>query len=134
MGLSHSLPTPFSFIVSQLSIPPFSEQLDGGWANLEKLSLRDPASPCSSVFIPSSRARADITCLHVCMPQKCAAYLFVAGEDVPKESSSKRLEETSLVRAKHAVLCFNGGPAWFPRPPSATRWQPFKPCCHCCGA
>lgn len=32
----------------------------------------------------------------------------MAGEDVSKESLSKRLEETSLARAKDAALCFSG--------------------------
>lgn len=90
-----------------------------------------PASPCSSIPIPGSRAWADISCLHVCIPQKHTACWFAAGENVSKESSSKQLEETSLVRAKHAALHFNGGPAWFLwPPPSATHWCWFKPCHH----
>lgn len=36
----------------------------------------------------------------------------MAGKAVSKESLSKGLEETSLVRAKHAALGFNGRPGW----------------------
>lgn len=123
-------PTPFSFSISQLSIPQFPEQLDGDGDNLEKLSLRyNPLQQLPHYRQQSLSRHPLLARLH---PTKMRCLLICGWGGCFKgklEPTSGR--ETSLVRAKHAAQGFNGGPAWFPQPPpSATHWHQFKPQCH----
>jgi len=99
---------------------------------LEKLSLRYPASPCSSIPVTGSMSLSRHLLLARLHPTKNAQPTDLWLERTFQRKARANVWKRNLPgQAKHAALCFNGGPAWFPRPPPpATRWHQFKPCRH----